>query len=64
MRPKFLIKGWCCWRTPSTFKQKYIEHFRKISVTSKKYRNIPERISGAANKYRIPAGIFGFITVV
>jgi hypothetical protein len=37
---------------------------RNVSSTSKKYRNIPERISSAANKYRIHAGIFGFITVV
>jgi hypothetical protein len=43
---------------PSTFAQKYIGHFRKISVTSKKYRNIPERISGAANKCGISTHIF------
>jgi hypothetical protein len=27
----------------------------------KKYRNIPKRISGAANKYRIHAGILGLL---
>jgi hypothetical protein len=36
---------------------------RNISSTPEKYRNIPERISGAANKYRIHAGIFGFVAI-
>jgi hypothetical protein len=50
-------QGWGCWITLSTFAQKYIEHFRKISVTSKKYRNIPKRMSGVAKKCGIFSGL-------